>query len=181
MYVGRSADQNSAPTRSVLMGSTTMNLVTGFSTEWHIPIGIWEKQLPSHQGWFAPFSWCCTFGPTRMSQGRKGLPPKKLKESQGGHLKIWAFQDDFVYWTLPFLRLSWSLILQCCWSFGIFVFYVFSLSFMIFGQFPTKKSTCAGGSWEERDLRDGGAPEELRPSLGPVTIPFTNINQPLVG
>jgi hypothetical protein len=88
------------------MGSTTMNLVTGFSTEWHIPIGIWEKQLPSHQGWFAPFSGCCTFGPTRMSQGRKGLPPKKLKESQGGHLKIWAFQDDFVYWTLPFLRLS---------------------------------------------------------------------------
>lgn len=52
---------------------------------------------------------------------------------------------------------------------------------MIFGQFPTKESTCAGGSWEERDLRDGGAPEELRPSLGPVTIPFTNINQPLVG
>ena len=65
-----------------------------FRQSGHIPIGIWDKQLPSHQGWFAPFSGCCTFGPTRMSQGRKGLPPKKLKESQGGHLKIWAFQDD---------------------------------------------------------------------------------------
>ena len=91
------------------------------------PFGIWEKQLPSHQGWFAPFSGCCTFGPTRMSQGRKGLPPKKLKESQGGHFKNWAFQDDFVYWTLPFPRLSWSLILQCCWSFGIFCLLCFSL------------------------------------------------------
>ena len=59
--------------------------------------------------------------------------------------------------------------LQLSGSFVVFYGLSYGLLWSFDGQFPTKTSTCVGGAREECDLRDGGTPEELWPSVGPVT------------